>query len=154
MKLEDVAKVSEVAGTIAIIATLIVLVIEVRGNTQALQAGNRQSISSRIENLTMTYATNPELQQLLRSVDDPAAEDPSRIYPMYNAVMRLTEEAYLQWQEGGLDEGYFRRIASASYGAVDYAHFRAWLRRNRNEFDPGFVSYSSENFEAFGETGD
>ena len=48
MKLEKWALLAEIISGVAIVVTVIILIVEVRGNTTVLRATNRQSIAERI----------------------------------------------------------------------------------------------------------
>ncbi len=68
MKLKKLALLSETVGGVAIVVTLIVLIVEIRGNTAVLQASYRQSISARVEERTMAIAGNQQLSEIMSLV--------------------------------------------------------------------------------------
>ena len=66
MNLQKAALVAEIVGSIAVVITLVVLIFEVRGNTDAILAGNRQSVAARTGDFALTVAGNPELAAVAR----------------------------------------------------------------------------------------
>jgi len=109
MKLERLALVAEIVSGIAIVVTLIVLVIEVRDNTNAVRAETRQSIAERVERITMTVATDDELAELVTAAANGESDlfYDLRVRAFVTAILRNSEEAYLQVQEGRLETDYF-----------------------------------------------
>ena len=109
MKLERLALIAEIVSGIAIVITLIVLVVEVRDNTSAVRAETRQSLAERVERITMTVATDDELADLVTAAASGDFElvDDLRVRAFVTAILRNTEEAFLQVQEGRLEPGYF-----------------------------------------------
>jgi len=87
-----------------------VLVLEVRENTGAIRASNRQSTAARAQELALINATDPLIQRFrseprLESSDLTPAER-SALGAFLGAHLRLAEEAYLQFLEDRLDEAY------------------------------------------------
>ncbi len=115
MKLKKLALIAEIVSGVAIVVTLIVLVSGIRDNTSAVRAASRQSIAERVEHITLTVATNRDLLELLAAPDgiELTPVDDLQLRSFLVAILRNSEEAYLQVQEGRLEEEYFdRRIAS------------------------------------------
>jgi len=100
MKLKKYALISEIIASFAVVVTLIVLILEIRENTAAIQATNRQSISTRIEERTIALATNPQLSQLIVLAEEPGgikkgSAEWSQLTSLYVGLMTATEDAYL-----------------------------------------------------------
>ena len=150
LKLTEWASVAEITSSIAVVITLIVLVLEVRNNTGAMQAATRQSIAGRIEQLAMDVAGNPELAELiaqdtafstLGASGDYSLAETLQMRGFITALLRNSEEAYFQMQEGRLDESYFRaRIAALPgfIGAGGGAEIYCSLKTN-GAYDRGFT---------------
>lgn len=110
MKLEKYALLAEIISSIAIIATVIVLIFEVRGGTEATLAANRQSLASRTEELLITLATSPDLLRIrIKAENNIELTDVEELqYSSYIAAfLRLAEEAYLQYRDEQLSEEYW-----------------------------------------------
>ena len=61
MKLEKWALIAEIAGAIAIVITVVVLIFEVRGNTDAIRAASAQSITDATTDVLTLLASDPDL---------------------------------------------------------------------------------------------
>ena len=143
MKLEKLALMAEVISGLAIVVTLIVLVVEVRDNTNAVRAETRQSIAERTERITLTVATDDELADLITAAvqGDLRLVQDLRVRAFVTAILRNAEEAYLQFQEGRLEYEYFEArlkgilfILSNGASAAVYAEQKA-----EGLYDPSFT---------------
>ena len=111
MKLEKWAQIAEITGSVAIVVTLIVLVVELRGNTAALQAANLQSLASRTQDLSLLTATTPELAAVQAKFLEQSVED-TRDKSYLVTALKIAEEAYLQYQAGLLDDEFWQTRAN------------------------------------------
>jgi hypothetical protein len=110
MKLEKWALVAEIVGAAAIVISLVYLIIEVRENTDAVNASNRQSTAARAQELALASATDPFLRRIQTDsnveLTDLAPEDAVGLNAFIAAHLRNAEEAYWQYRDGRLDESY------------------------------------------------
>lgn len=114
MKLEKWALVAEVVGGFSIVITLIFLLFEVRANTEATLATNRQSLASRAEAFLLAQATSPAIAHLhtrARRNEELADEEVYQYAGYLGGFLRLAEEGYLQYLDGNLDVDYWRTRA-------------------------------------------
>ena len=114
LKLSDWANLAEIIGGAAILVTLVFLIFQIRENTEAIQSSNRQSLAGRGEQLMLARLESPELAQIVEKVSTGQAISVAErwLYRGYlGALTRLTEEAYLQFEDGRLDEAYWIRNA-------------------------------------------
>ena len=138
MKLKKYALISEIIASFAVVVTLIVLILEIRENTAAIQATNRQSISTRIEERTIALATNPQLSQLIVLAEEPGgikkgSAEWSQLTSLYVGLMTATEDAYLQYRDGRLDQDFFEARARRALLLLDNPVGRDFFRRARDE---------------------
>ena len=140
MKLERLALIAEIVSGIAIVVTLIVLIIEVRDNTNAVRADTRQSIAERVERILLTVATDDELADLMSAAvaGDLELVDDLRVRAFILTLLRNAEEAYLQVLEGRLDYEYLEArlqsmffVLASGAGAAIYAEQKAGGVYNR-----------------------
>jgi len=114
MKLEKYALIAEVVSAIAIVVTLVFLIVEIRANTAATLAANRQSLAARTELFLSTQATSPELATLAVKArrDEELTEVERYQYgSLLGQTLRLAEEGYLQYLDGKLDGEYWQTRA-------------------------------------------
>jgi len=143
LKLDKWAQVAEVIGSFAIVVTLIILIVEVRSNTEAVTAASRQSIASRTEQIALTVAGNTELAELLANNSEFESSERLRLAALLTALLRNAEEAYLQWEDGRLDQDYLDRRLSGVLSFVRSGLMRdVYLGQKRSgTLDQGFTDY-------------
>ncbi len=153
MKLKRYARISEIIASFAVVVTLIILVVEVRENTAAIYATNRQSISARIETRTIALATSPQLSRLMVVVKEPGGIKTGstewwQLSVLYVGLMTAAEEAYLQYREGRLDQDYFEARARRALLLLDNPVGRDTFRIAREEghYVPEYLDWVDETF--------
>ena len=133
-KLSDWAAIAEIISSFAVVVTLIFLIAEISGNTEATLAANRQSVAARVETILLA-ATSPELAAAIEKATEEVPMDAleRRIYNGYVAArVRNAEEAFLQFQDGQLSEQYFLTRAVSVLGTLENTQSQAiWARLER-----------------------
>ncbi len=61
-KLSDWASIAEIVSGVAIVVTLIVLILQVQGNTDELRAASQTTISGRIQAVVLATIENPRFR--------------------------------------------------------------------------------------------
>jgi len=115
MKLERWALVAEIVGSVAVVVTLAILILEVRENTEESRAANRASVINDLREQLLIRAQSPSLGAALAAAESGQELTPAQ-YSQYIgylfAVIKSVEEAYFQYAEGRLDKEYLdTRIA-------------------------------------------
>ena len=147
MKLEKLALISEIVGSVAIVVTLLVLVFEVRGNSEELRYIAQSDVAARTQALILTTVSNPQLQE---AYDDAVAGEtltPTQASLVNNylvARLKLTEESFLAFTSGRLDEEIWQTRAAFALNTLQnkWAEDR-WNTRIRTNgiFTPSFVDW-------------
>jgi hypothetical protein len=112
MKLEKYAALAEIVTGIAVVLTLVILIFEVRTNTAAILAGNRQSIAQRGQELAMWHA-GPDIAQVTHKLygggwkEEATSLEDQQASSIITANLRLAEEAYFQYRDGLLGDEYW-----------------------------------------------
>jgi len=148
MKLEKWASIAEIAGGFAIIVTLIILIVEVRGNTDAIRA---QTIS------TQRVAENQRRERVIVNDGDLAelilkGEDWDRL----NDVERFRLNVYyndllnnFEWQFGEVDAGRLpvERLNSQLWRVIWEGEpgLSIVYGNAKSALDPAFVEYWEAN---------
>ena len=102
MKLENIANLSEIFSSIAIVITLIVLVLEVQGNTAALQRQIDIDRASRI-NESMDSPYIPAIFAKIKEVDPDAISNTDQVFMeryglTFEEATRITRYFRFQWR--------------------------------------------------------
>jgi len=108
LRLEKWASIAEIIGSFAVVITLIILVVEVRGNTAAIQAQSVQTAAALDQEFLISVGSNPITAltwatYLAAPETLSEAESLQGAYLLTSAIRRL-ENIYLQEQLGALSE--------------------------------------------------
>jgi len=146
-KLSDWASMAEIASAIAVVITLILVLVELRENTEAVRAAARQSIAARIEDRTMGVAADSQLADLIFRGQEPGGIEPGsrdeyQLSYFYTSVATSLEEAYFQFQEGNLDAKFFEPRARRGLYALSTPAARDWLERRQLDYAPDFIAWA------------
>ncbi len=108
MSLMDTAQLlgnlGEFIGAIVIVATLIYLAMQVRQNTNALNAQSRQSVLSAAQGGLLAMMENPEVHLSMVKTDSLTPTEHVKLHFWLAAFMRLREFSWLQYRQGITDE--------------------------------------------------
>ena len=117
MKLEKWALIAEIVSGFAIVLTLIVLIVETRGNTDELRAATLANIAARTQAFPLAVMTNPEFADVFTRLNtgaDLSATDRTHIVGMVITATKIAEESFLAFRDGRLDEEiWLTRLAFA-----------------------------------------
>jgi hypothetical protein len=94
-KLQEYALIAEIISSVAIIATLVVLILEVKENTSAIQSSNIQSVAERSQQFSLAGFNIEEQQRGSLLV----------------TALKLGEESFIQYKNGLLPEDYWQTRA-------------------------------------------
>ena len=114
-KLQYWALIAEIFGGIAVLVTLVLLVIWVRENANAIKAATYDSLVADMGNWRMQNATNESLLEanFVQSVEGIDALSPKQAYQRRDAFISLFfiyERAFVQWEAGNLDDASWQRF--------------------------------------------
>ena len=142
MNWSKLSVVTEVLGSVAIVATLVYLAVEIRQNTTVLQANSRDAVLA------------SDVQFLNRIVDDPdiwfsyykphlTDVERVRLFHHLAAVTRIAERNWQQYRSGALDEGTWRSYQSGFFGTITAPQPRKWWEAtgSNGQFDAEFRKY-------------
>jgi hypothetical protein len=128
LNLQKAALLAEIVGSIAVVITMVVLIFEVRGTTDAILAGNRQSIAERTGAFALAVAGNPELAAIQgQALGNPVETAQANSYMV--AVLQLVQESYFLYRDGLFDEALWRTRANFALGNVSSEFGRARYER-------------------------
>jgi len=132
--------IAEIAGTAAVVVTLIYLVIQTQQNSEAIRSTARQSLMLADVDILLNRSADPDRLLLLCKSNATPEEDVKRMSELI-ALFRVREIAWLQYQAGVLDDetwvSYRTVISSALFS--DYA--MEWWEDSTPNFDSSFVSF-------------
>jgi uncharacterized MnhB-related membrane protein len=108
MSLMDIAQLlgnlGEFVGAIVILATLIYLAMQVRQNTNALHAQSGQAVLSSAQAGLFAMMENPDVHLSIVKTDSLTPKEHVKLHFWLASFMRLREFAWLQYQNGIIDD--------------------------------------------------
>ena len=108
MKLEKIAPLAEIISSFAIVLTLIYLAIQTQQTNSALVANSRQATMLADMTLISALIANPEaMGNTRRPFNELTGAEQDQLGNVLAGVLRSREFAWLQYQEGILDEATF-----------------------------------------------
>ena len=146
MKLERFALIAEIVGSVAIVVTLIVLIVEMRENTDEIRATTLADIAARTQALPLAAATNPEQALLwikIRSGEGLSPSDFAQAHQMLIVTLKLAEESFIAHRDERLDDEVWQTRAAIALIYLERQDLRnAWEDiRKMGVYIPGFVGY-------------
>lgn len=144
LSLRDWAAVAEIAGTIAVVVSLIFVIHSVNQNTQELQNANLNHVYDRYDNLNSDIAASPDLAALyakkVLKIENLEAGD-AQILALMRRELNQWEQ-YYSWHSGGLLsesdwqdwDGYFRLIMSNAFPQEWWLALRPYYQGAQGEF--------------------
>ena len=150
MKLEKLALIAEIMGSVAIVVTLIVLLVEVRANTAAIQAATYQNVVDSITTGLSLRGTDPDVARIwdAGTVGEHLEPiDQNRYFNLVGANMRRFENAFYQYQIGGIEESQWRPIERIIGSLLNTPGHKKWWMDSRFVFSVEFQELADQLLE-------
>ncbi|MDH3439947.1 MAG: hypothetical protein OEM63_04280 [Gammaproteobacteria bacterium] len=100
MKLSNLADITEIVTSIAILATLVYLAVEINQNTKALHGQTRQAVLDASQIEIFEFADNPDLAINIVKEGPLSEAESVQLHMTLVATMRLREFSWLQFRKG------------------------------------------------------
>jgi len=131
---------SEFVASVAIIVTLVFLVVEMRQNTQAIEASTRNAALNGTREFLIQAWQDPDAIMVWTKPDPTDAEILEHFYSL-TLLLTSFEGTWVQYQRGVLDKDTWVRQVGALPEVLQYPRNRTWWRNyGENAFDPAFVA--------------
>lgn len=119
--LSDWASIAEIIGAAAVIASLLYVGYEIQRNTKVGLATNRQAIAARAQELAL-YSAETNIYGILFDPDRLDSEltvsETNHVIAYIGALLRTSEEAFLLYRDGMLEEEYWATRAGVLLAAL------------------------------------
>jgi hypothetical protein len=139
MNLSDLASVSEIVGSIAILATLIFLALQIRQNTRAIEASASQDAADAESNALVQMLSYPEVATCLTK-DELTDVEVVRLFAYLSLLLRAHEQYWRQYELGVIDEATLARYQGALVAQLSFPSSRNWWAAYQARFDRRFSS--------------
>lgn len=142
MKLEKLSSLIEALSSVAVVITLIVLIVEIRQNTEALNAQSRQSVLTSAQTQLLQVVDHPDVITSISKSGPLTAEENAALDAWLTASMRGREYAWLQYRNGLIDEDQWKTEKAVTGIVVSAPRTRLWWTKLGR-------TYVNEEFAAF-----
>ena len=139
-------EIAEVMAMLGVIASLILVAVEVRQNTAAVRSETIQSVLEQAISINMIPAQDSDLRESIYARPEDLTDDQrNQLSWFYTGLVRLFMLRFYQFQEGSIDESTTLQIASSSrvFGLPTFIYF--WQDRSL-EYPADFREFMEENF--------
>ena len=150
MKWEAIGAIGEVAGALAVVATLIYLAGQIRSNAKATESQVHASLSAEMERLTTAMAQDDFLSEAMLKAQQHStldAKETLRLGWWFAGFMRVCESHFIQTHLKATQLDLETPIASILKGFVGRPFFHAFVRQSiRNgSATKEFLAWLEEN---------
>jgi len=136
----------ETVGFLAVVAGLVFVGLEIRQNTAIARAETRQALTEQSLESINALSTNEELGRQLDlwlwgddGHTDACADGLHQVCRWVRGQVRILENAFLQYEEGLIDESVFLSYGWQDSPLIRSPHFAPWWRAIRSSYHPDFV---------------
>ena len=140
MTLSDFAILSQIAGTVIVAITLIVLTLEVRQGAEQLRSGSRQTQLENDQTGIYKFVEFPQLGQLFAQKEKPTLEEKTRLLFWIIGQMRAREYEWIQHRNGAMTRESFEAYRGVIFFILGTVRGRELWGLCRGYFHPGFVA--------------
>ena len=149
MKLDHVHQISEIIASIAIVASLVFVGVQLNQSARATSISNAQAAQSSWSEHGLAIATNPHLSRKfteemypgLRELSEFDAEQMAMLQ-WTSVAFRAVESNFLQWRNGDLsDEIWWGYENGMFFNFVAFRNFNDYWDSNRGRQLPEFRDY-------------
>lgn len=148
VNLEDLGNLGETLSGIAVVASLIYLIFEVRRNTRSVRTKSAWDGTNSLAELCETIAPNPQLAELVLRAHEPTA-DPDELTPaefsqflfVARSVLFKYEAQWHMWAEGSLSDEMWqsRRLWAKAFISLPVPG-RVWtIEKDSHQYHAGFI---------------
>jgi hypothetical protein len=145
MNWEAIGAIGEIAGALAVIATLGYVAIQIRQNTAALNSSSRQALVDNDRYSLIAALENADLLEKLGREEPLSPQDQIRYTSIWVLDLRNRELEYFQYKAGALDEAAWTSYQQTLHYTFGTERDRLWWAKvGRESFDRDFVAMVDE----------
>ena len=145
MTLSDLGNVGEFIASIAVVASLVYLGIQIRQNSRIVKAATHHSSSRAWSELEVALGTDSEAARILlkgsRSYAELDLEERFRYSLLMRAILHRHEDDFVQVQEGLIDASKLAQQRRSVAGALAEPAARDWWTENAHLFSQDFQDH-------------
>jgi hypothetical protein len=145
MTLEEFNFIAEIIASIAVIASLLYVGLQVKQNTEATRATAAQSFAEVDNGFVGLINTSNNLADILHrgamSLSDLKGGELIQFMAFNDTAFMAMQSAYYQWDNGALDDRLWSSFKHAILGMLVQPGQREWWQHRRHWYDESFRDY-------------
>lgn len=139
MNTSKLADISEIVSSIAIVITLIFLTVQMKQNTDAIQANSRHTIITTDMDILTEGISYPSIEQSMYK-QELTEDEKIQLEWWLIKLCRTREHQWFQYQSGLLDENTWKSYLTGLSRNLSFARTRGWWELTSYDyFDDEFV---------------
>jgi len=142
MALEQIGILAEIISSIAVVASLIYVAIQLKQNTEALNSQSRQAVLASSQAELFQRVEFPEIDIAIAKESIPTKEEQVKICTYLLAVFRAREFSWLQYQNGTIDKAQWNTEKIVISIVLSHPRTKTWwVKVGRHNYNSDFVKY-------------
>jgi len=150
MSLENIYYISAIIGTIAIVLSIVVLVRDLRQNTQALKSTMAREAGNGIQSWYLTIGTSPESSKIwingMANPDRLSKEQLLQFFFQIQSVFWVFQTNFYLSKEGALDSQIESSITNIVLNVIEQPGMLLYWEQRQDTFFPEFREHISKLF--------
>ncbi|MBM4383454.1 MAG: hypothetical protein FJ091_08800 [Deltaproteobacteria bacterium] len=145
---DAISALAELAGAIAVVATLLYLAAQIRQNTTAVRGATFQSITDAATSFSDAMGRDPEGARVFsrgRNLDSLSEEESRRFQSLMLSLVRRSENLEYQTRKGLLDESDWAGLRASIVEALATPGARRWCAENVEFINPHFRAFLAKH---------
>jgi hypothetical protein len=121
MKITKMVEISEIISSAAIVISLVVLIFEIRANTEETRAATLTNIAGRTQAFTIAHMTNPQVEKVWNQLtfgEVASDADTGLVRSLIIAALKVAEESYIAYRDGRLEGEVWETRATLALAAM------------------------------------
>ncbi len=145
MSLENIYYISAIIGTIAVVLSIVVLVRDLRQNTQALKSTMAREAGNGIQSWYLTIGNNPESSKIwingMANPDNLSKEQLLQFFFLIQSVFWVFQTNFYLSKEGALDSQIESSITNIVLNVIEQPGMQLFWEQRQETFFPEFREY-------------
>jgi hypothetical protein len=151
MNLEEFNYIAEIVASIAVIASLVYVAIQIRQNTSTNKLMSAQNLSHELRETLSLVAASTELTDIhlraMQDIESLSTTEKHRFYMLLNNVYRVYESTYYQSTQGVVDDAVLNGVLGNMHIGKNTSGYQSFWQDRKSIFSKEFQDYYDSDTE-------
>ena len=148
MELTTLALWTQILSSLAVLATVIYLAIEIRQNTVALNSQTHATLFEGAQTELLSLYEHPDIVRSIATTDPISEEAYIKLSVFLTAFLRAREFTWLQYEQGVVGKHMLDTEKMIIRNTINIERNRSWWNEiGKGAFSPGFVAFVDQQIE-------